>query len=279
MTAQARALTLGIIGAGRAASALMPRWIAAGHVVIWQQLRDDPVDIAARPEVDVVIIAVGDGDIAGVVARLGERPSGSQEVWLHLSGSLPGALARFDASRPAAAGCLHPLVALAGASGLGPLNAVAGLDGDANAIVLAIILAEGVGLTPRVIDSAHKALYHAAAVTVAGHATALFAQGMRLMQGAGMTADDARLALAPLMRSAAVNLISDGPATAITGPIARGDIQTVAAHLRAIDDLGDRASAGVYRALGLEALALSHPTLPADVAASLQALLDGAESP
>src|SRR5690606_28330467 len=117
------------------------------------------------------------------------------------------------------------------------------------------------------------ALYHAAAVTVAGHATALFAQGMRLMQGAGMTADDARLALAPLMRSAAVNLVDLDPAAAITGPIARGDVGTVVSHLSALSKLGDAAAAAVYRALGLEALSLSRPALSAEAAASLEAAL------
>lgn len=267
-------LTLGVVGAGRAASALVPRLSIAGHTILWQQRRGDATPLAERPRVDAVLLAVRDGDLGAVLPALASRPSAPTEVWLHLSGSLPGIAARADARRPLAAGCLHPIAALSGASGTGPLDAVAGIDGDEAACLIAERLAIDVGLRPRRVDASAKVLYHAAAVTVAGHATALLSQAMRLMARAGLPDDDARLALASLMATAAANLRVGPPEVVITGPIARGDVGTVRAHLDALVDHGEPATTAVYRLLGREALAISAPTLAPEAHEALRQLLD-----
>ncbi len=250
-------MRLGIVGDGRAARALVPRWEAAGHVVAWQQRRHDAVPLGARPAVDVVILAVRDGELDGVAQALGDRPGAVAECWLHLSGVTPGLAIRRSQAVPRACGALHPLVALAGASGTGPLGAFAGLDGDPEAVVVAHALAAACGLTPVVLaERGAKALYHAAAVTVAGHATALFAQGLQLMGLAGLSQADAHPALLALMRSTVENLALGPPERVVTGPVARGDLETVSRHLAALgaasEDIGL-----VYRALAREAVALS----------------------
>ncbi len=275
MTPSLAPVSLGVVGAGRAAGALIPRLLHAGHAISWQQPRRDDTPLEARPAVDVVLIAVRDGDIAGVLPALAARPSAKDEVWLHLSGSLPGSAARADAHRPRAAGCLHPIAALSGASGTAPLDAVAGIDGDEAACTVAERLASDVGLYPRRVVSDAKVLYHAAAVSVAGHATALVAQAMRLMARAGMPEDDARLALASLMGTAATNLRAGPAAAVITGPIARGDVGTVRAHLEALAAHGDPAITAVYRLLAKEALDISAPALGAEERADLRRLIEG----
>jgi predicted short-subunit dehydrogenase-like oxidoreductase (DUF2520 family) len=248
---------LGIVGSGRAAQALAPRWIAAGHEVVWQQRRADLVPLEARPEVEVVVLAVRDGDLAEVARALGTRPAAARERWLHLSGATAGTALRQSGQIPLACGALHPLVALSGASGTGPLGAVAGIDGDPAALEAARRLAADCGLTPVTLaDVGAKALYHAAAVTVAGHLTALVSQGLTLMQLAGLSLDDAYAALLPLARSAVSNLALGPPEVVITGPVARGDLGTVARHLAALA-AAPHDVAVVYRALAREAVALS----------------------
>jgi predicted short-subunit dehydrogenase-like oxidoreductase (DUF2520 family) len=81
--------------------------------------------------------------------------------------------------------------------------------------------------------------YHAAA-TLAGNAVAaLVDAAIVLMERAGVDADTALGALGPLCRASADNVGAVGPAAALTGPIARGDVNTIRAHLAALDDAPD----------------------------------------
>lgn len=257
-------MRLGIVGRGRAAAALVPRWIAAGHVVVDQRTHD----AAALASAEVVVIAVPDGAITSVAQALAGRDA--DEVWLHLSGSRPASVMRVG-ERPRAVGCLHPLVALADAA-TSLSGAVAGIEGEPEAVSIARQLARDAGLSPVAIDAEHKAAYHAAAVTVAGHATALFAQAMQLMAAAGMAPDDARRALQPLLLSAARNLERGDPATVSTGPIVRGDAGTITAHLAAMDRL-DPKLAATYRLLAETALALVGARLSPEQRAAISAAL------
>jgi predicted short-subunit dehydrogenase-like oxidoreductase (DUF2520 family) len=107
---------------------------------------------------------------------------------------------------------------------------------------------------------------------VAGHTTALFAQAERMLGACGFAEEEARAALRPLLAGAVANLAARPPEAAITGPMARGDHATVAAHLAALDAL-EPALATTYRALAVEALALSRRGLAPEAALALAALL------
>ena len=262
-----------VLGSGRAAAALGPRWAAAGHEVVVRSRRDGPLDQA--PSGDVIILAVPDGALADVALALASRASAPNEVWLHLSGVHPAAVLRV-ADRPRAVGCLHPLVALAAGGDprapLGDPTPMAGLEGEAEALTIAEPLARAAGLAPHTIpaDPHGRALSPAAAVSVAGHATALFAQAMELLGAIGFAPEEARDALLPLFRSAAANLGRGLPPEVITGPATRGDAATIARHLEA---LGRGDVAITYRALARTALALSSARLSPEVAAGVRALV------
>ena len=259
-------MKLGVIGRGRAASALVPRWLAAGHTI--DQRRDDVGGIDA----DVIVLAVPDGAIEEVARAL----DGVGQIWLHLSGAKPSSILRVN-DQPRAVGCLHPLVALVDAESALD-GAVAGIEGEPEAVAVATQLARDVGLVPQPIDPAKKAIYHAAAVTVAGHATALFAQAMGMMAAAGMDPETARRALGPLFRSAAHNLERGDPASVSTGPIVRGDAATIAAHLDALDRW-DPNDAATYRLLATTALGLVGERLSAAERAAISAVLSAAPGP
>lgn len=250
-------MKLVVIGNGRAASALVPIWSQRHDVVVCTRQGEVPA-------ADVVIFAVPDGAIAEVVRRLDPRASTPTETWLHLSGIHAAALLR--PSRARAVACLHPLVALG--AGVDPSGAIAGIEGEATALPIAQQLARDAGLVPHEIP-ADRALYHAAAVTVAGHATALFAQAMRLLEAAGFERDVARAALQPLMQSAVTNLRRGPPEAVITGPITRGDAATVQRHVQAL--AAHPEALAVYRLLADEALHLA--AHPPEVEARLKAAL------
>jgi predicted short-subunit dehydrogenase-like oxidoreductase (DUF2520 family) len=77
------------------------------------------------------------------------------------------------------------------------------------------------------------------------------------------------------MRTTLENLLATGePGHALTGPVARGDVGTVRAHLRLLDNERPRL-ASAYRALSLEALALAAPRLEDEQVRALKGLLEG----
>jgi predicted short-subunit dehydrogenase-like oxidoreductase (DUF2520 family) len=122
-----------------------------------------------------------------------------------------------------------------------------------------------------------KTLYHLAAVVGCNLLVALASEAKRLMDAAtGETKGLDHLSV--LLETTMRNLLQSGePALALTGPVARGDIGTVRAHLRLLDRESPRL-AGTYRALSLEALALAAPRLDDEQVATLRGLLGAGET-
>lgn len=267
-------MRVGLVGRGRAAGTLRPRLEAVGHAVAWHWSHRDADRPEALPQVEVVLLAVPDGAIEPAARSLAPREGASGEVWLHLSGSRPGEVARATEGVPRAAGCLHPLQSLPGESAPATHlhGATAGLDGEPEAVRVAEALARELGMVPRRLAPGGKPLYHAAAVTAAGHVAALFAEALEMLEAAGFDRTGARDALLPLTRGTVDNLGRGLPEEMITGPIARGDVETVAGHLEALDGAAPELAAS-YRLLARRALALSADGLDPAVVARLRELL------
>jgi pantoate--beta-alanine ligase len=180
-------------------------------------------DVAGAADgVDLLLIATPDGAVADVAAAV--VPVASTVV-AHLAGSLG-----LDAlgSHPRR-GALHPLVALADASvGADRLEgawfAVAG-DGLVREVV------DALGGHAIEVADADRAAYHAAACIASNHLVALLGQVERVAASAGLPLE----AYLDLVRGTVDNVALFGPAGALTGPVARGDWETVARHLAAID--------------------------------------------
>jgi len=266
---------VGLVGRGRAAGAIaIALEGSAGIELAWQWSHRDPGPAADLPGVEVVLLAVPDAAIEAAAGALLTRPGAEGEVWLHLSGSRPGSTARVSPDVPRAVGCLHPLMALAGPPSAPLLvGAMAGLDGEPEALAAGEALARALGLRPRRVDPARKALYHVAAVTAAGHVVALMAQATELMTLAGIAPEDAKAALLALARGALDNLVERRPDEALTGPIDRGDLDTVRAHLEALMAVDRAELTDAYRSLGLTALDLARGHLDPARASELERLL------
>jgi predicted short-subunit dehydrogenase-like oxidoreductase (DUF2520 family) len=78
----------------------------------------------------------------------------------------------------------------------------------------------------------HRARYHAAAAVASNHLVVLLAQVERMAHEAGVPFE----AFLPLVRASVDNVEAMGPTRALTGPAARGDVETIARHLDAIDE-------------------------------------------
>lgn len=219
----------------------------AARYVTWREA--PPTDVAG------ILLAVPDGAVADVAARLASLPLPAKIPILHLSGSLGTEVLEPLARGGHPVGGIHPLCAVAdpveGAERL--RGATFGVEGDVAARVLAeriVRAAEGTALD---LPPGSKADYHAAAVFASNYVVGLLAVAERLMERAGVPAERARPALADLAAGALENVRSGGPAAALTGPVARGDAETVGRHLARLS--GDEGA--LYSLLAREALRLA----------------------
>jgi len=235
-----------LVGPGRAGRAVAARLVAvasrctavAGRTPASASARAAAAHLAAPVteladagrDADLVVIATPDAAIEAAAAALapGLRPG---TLVVHLAGARgvdalePLASRRRDVTVAA----LHPLQTLTGFE-----------DGDALVGAWAAVagppavhaLARRLGLRPRAVPDAARPAYHAAAVVASNHLVALLGQVERLAARAGVPF----AAYAPLVQASVDHAFAVGPAAALTGPVARGDVATVARHLDALDD-------------------------------------------
>jgi predicted short-subunit dehydrogenase-like oxidoreductase (DUF2520 family) len=215
-------LRCAIVGAGRLGRAITSGLRESGLIV------EGPLGRGARcPDADVVILAVPDAEIADAAAAIERRTDGP------LVGHCSGATT-LEPLAPHEAFSLHPLMTVPadGAGGTGYLAgasaAIAGTTPHARGI--AHQLALHLGLTPIDVADEDRAAYHAAASIASNFLITLEAAAEQLAATAGVD----RQALVPLVRAAVENWASLGPHQALTGPIARGDRETVERQRQAI---------------------------------------------
>jgi len=122
-------------------------------------------------------------------------------------------------------------------------------EGDDKALSVLEQLAHTLGMKPYRIDKKAKTLYHASAVIACNYFIALMDAALALAEQAGIDRATAWSALEVLIKTTHKNIEALGTKNALTGPIARGDIDTVKRHLEQLnqttDDLDD-----LYRTLG-----------------------------
>lgn len=204
----------------------------------------------------VVILAVPDAALPEVVhdlLRMGPAPPGCAA--LHVSGALGTDVLTPLHSAGYAIGSLHPLMAVADPwlAGHRLAGAAFALGGEPAAVGAGRRIVSALGGLPLVVPSAMRPVYHAAAVLASNHLVALIAAAARLLEEAGVRQEDALPALLPLVRGTIDNIEQLGVPAALTGPIARGDVDTVRLHLARLSPQ-DRA---LYSGLGAELLRLA----------------------
>ena len=239
-------LDVGVVGAGRVGAVLGAALARAGHRVVAVSAvsaasRDraaallpgvpvlDVPDVVAAAE--LILLTVPDDALAGLVAGLSATGGWqSGQIVVHTSG-------RFGASvlDPALAShviplALHPAMTFSGtAADLAALtDCCFGVSSADVARPVAEALVVEMGGEPVWVEEADRPRYHAALSHGANHLVTLVAQALQVLSGAGIEAPDR--VLAPLLSTALDNALRRGDA-ALTGPVARGDAGTVAAHL------------------------------------------------
>ncbi len=256
-------LAVGVVGAGRAGTAMAAALARAGHRVVAASAvsqaslnrirRSLPGARVARPEevveaAGLVLLTVPDDALPGLVSGLvatGVPLAG--RLLAHASGRHGLAVLEPATREGALPLALHPVMTFTGRPD--DVQKMTGISFGVTAPEPLRLVAEALvvemGGEPVFIAEEHRGLYHAGLASAANHLVTLVTASGDLLAKAGVP-DPAKM-LGPLLNAALENALEFGDA-ALTGPVARGDAETVAAHVRAIAAAAPE-SLGAYLAL------------------------------
>lgn len=251
---QRPALSVGIVGAGRVGSVVGATLRSAGHEIAAVSARSDasllraattlpgvpvlaPTEVAGRA--DLLVLAVPDDALVALSEELaGSGAVRPGTIVAHTSGrhglAALEALTRAGA-RPIA---LHPAMTFTGATDDLDRACVWGLTADDAERETAEALVKDLGGSVLWVDEDDRVRYHAALAHGANHLVTLVAQSLELLRGVATVPADADATpadvLRPLLEAALANALAMGDA-ALSGPVARGDVTTVRAHVDALE--------------------------------------------
>jgi predicted short-subunit dehydrogenase-like oxidoreductase (DUF2520 family) len=280
-------LSVGVVGAGRVGSVLAAALGRAGHRIVAVSAVSDgsvrrirrnlpgvpvlaPDQVLARA--DLVLLTVPDDVLPALVAGLASAGAPMRgRLLAHASGRHGLAVLEPAVRRGALPLALHPVMTFTGRPD--DIDKLAGicfgvtapepLQPAAEALVVEM------GGEPVLIAEELRDLYHAALASSANYLVTLVVQAADLLRQAGV-ASPGRM-LGPLLSAALDNALRLGDA-ALTGPVARGDADTVASHIQALRTASPEAVAAYVALARLTAdRALAAGSL---AAADAQRLLD-----
>jgi predicted short-subunit dehydrogenase-like oxidoreductase (DUF2520 family) len=278
--------TIGIVGAGAVGTALGLALARAGWPIRAVASRDPGrrerfsrlvggtrafADATAiLDEVELIILTVPDDALAPLAAGL--KLYGGQAL-VHTSGALGAEVLRPAMAAGTQIGSFHPLVAFADTErAVAALQgATVAVEGDDQLVALLAEMAEAIGAHAVRLAPGSKSAYHAAAVLAAGGFDALLDAIAELGRVAGLDEAGALAIYGPLVEQTLGNARALGIGAALTGPIVRGDIGTLEAHLATLHRHAP-AVVDLYRAVAQREIALAEArgTLTTDAAAGLR---------
>ena len=230
-----RSPTIAVLGLGKAGGSLLSSARAANIDVLAAAARFAGLRRTLRwRQADVLFLAVPDDALPELVRELAlsareQRSRTLPRLIAHLSGA-QGASALAALAPFASIGTFHPLAALDGDSASAARTFVAVDARPRSAQRTLSSLARRMGLLPGFVAEEDRVRYHAGAVVAGNLATALLYAGVQLLTRSGVPEIVARESLARLLSSTAHNAIAHRLPQALTGPVARGDRDTIARH-------------------------------------------------
>jgi predicted short-subunit dehydrogenase-like oxidoreductase (DUF2520 family) len=252
----------------------LPSAQAAAQAVQCSISTADPA--AAAKEADFIIISVPDSQIKPVAEVLAAKQAFKKgQIFCHSSGYLPASalvsLKLFGAYTIS----MHPFVSISRKDQPQRLaGAYFALEGDAVGLESAKEVVSALDGFPVIIKAQDKPLYHAAGAIASNLAVSLLLSARQLLQNAGISGDESEQMLAAMQERLTRNISEDGLDASLTGPIARGDADTVAGHLQALR-AADPALARVYALLGAKILEACKNGMGQNPYSQLEKLLKG----
>ena len=256
----------GFIGAGKVGFTL-GKFFAANNIQVtgyYSRRRESAKEAAAFTKTaaydsigelikdsDAVFLTVPDSVIASVFEELKEFDLAGRLI-CHCSGAMTAHEAFPGIKDTGAYGySIHPLFPIH--SKYDTYRELAGaffcLEGDSLHIDYWYDLLRSMGVTAKIIASDVKVKYHAACTISSNLVCALVQESLNLMETCGFTGSSALEALTPLIQCNIMNILKEGPAKALTGPVERNDISTIKKHL---DCFPTQTEKNLYRELSCE---------------------------
>ena len=211
---------------------------------------DNSVHITS--DADIVFITTPDSSIKSVCDEIAMQSGFKKKSFVfHCSGAYPSEVLASARQCGTHIGSIHPLQSFATVEQA--LQMVAGctctFEGDSEAFPLACELIRKIGANFIQIRVQDKPLYHAAAVVASNYLVTLIDLAIEMNQLIGISGEDSIQAFLPLIRGTLNNVESLGIHRALTGPIVRGDIDTITSHIEAIKTRAPQLLF-LYKALG-----------------------------
>ncbi len=278
--------TIAIVGPGNLATALSLALRKAGYRIMEVVSRDLPEakararvlarKLKARPSTlasaemsaGVVWLCVTDDAIAPTARALSRRGNWRGKVALHSSGALTSDQLAPLRRKGASVGALHPMMTFVRGTSPSLKGVSFAVEGDGAATAVARRIARDLGGNAFAIQKRNKTLYHAFGSFSSPLMIATLAMAERVALAAGVPRASVRNAMLPITRRTFENFLKGGTAAAFSGPLNRGDVRTVARHLRSLRKV--RGAREIYAALARSAL----DTLPVKNRAKLRRLLN-----
>lgn len=241
-------MTIGLIGAGKVGFTLGKYFSSHGVPTAgYYSRRTDSAQQAAQftntrahtdmgtliAQCDALFLTVPDGSISSVFQEVLRHPIQGKLI-CHCSGALSAREALPGVEDAGAFGySVHPLFAVSDKYRAYEelADVFFAVEGSPARLEEVVTLLQNAGLHAQVIDPDRKALYHCAAATASNLVTALTAHSVALLVQCGFSPDGALAALMPLLTGNVRHIAADGLTASLTGPVERGDADTVRRHL------------------------------------------------
>jgi len=274
-----------IVGAGNLANALAGSLTQAGYKIEGVIARSGGASLRkaqelaketgarasvtpAEAQAAVVWFCVPDAEVAHAALALVEKIDWKKKVGLHSSGALTSDELGALRQRGASVASVHPLMTFVRSSRPSLRGAPFAIEGDRAAVKVARCIVNDLGGRAYPIRKTDKAAYHAWGTFASPLFTALLATTEQVAAVAGVKPNAARRRIIPILLQTLANYAAFGAAGGFSGPIVRGDVDTVKRHLRVLRKVP--AAREVYLALARAALLY----LPAKQKDSLRKALD-----
>lgn len=207
---------------------------------------------------DQVILCVPDGKIASVATTLAQqRHSLKNSTILHTSGALSSSELAAVKKQGAAVGSFHPMHTFPRNARISLKGIWCAIEGDTAALKVAKQLAKILHAQTFTISKEEKVLYHTAGVFASNYLVTLLSVVERIAAEVGIPRKNLWKIYGNIIRQTLENVLSSSPAEALTGPIARGDVETVTRHLDALSGKSLNHLLPLYSALGIETARLA----------------------
>lgn len=204
------------------------------------------------PDAPIIWLLHTDDALAETARGLAMHPGWERKLVFHSSGALSSDVLAPLKRAGAYTASVHPMMTFVSGSTPEMSGVPFALEGDRPAVAAAKQIVRDLGAEAFTIASKSKVLYHALGSFSSPMMVATLATAERVGRAAGLSPAQTRKLMQPILEQTIKNYFSRGAAAAFSGPIKRGDLETVKRHLRQLQ--GVRGAGNVYRALARSAL-------------------------